>query len=123
MPHGNFHSQIARPLPESGPQIAGQLATVVRLRLNGAKHRGEEERGYVLIKEVTDQTCRAFHSRTEALIYREKDKSKGSIGAMLGDPFLLTMDERGIFLQGWEVGRDKEGELCQQVQIWLIRPL
>jgi hypothetical protein len=48
----------------AGSAIAGQLASVVRLRLNGAKHRGAEERGYVLIQEVADQICRAFYSRS-----------------------------------------------------------
>lgn len=98
-------------------------ASVVRLRLNGAKHRSEPEEGFIKVLEVADQTHRAFYSRSEAVLYRSEDISKGSIGPILGDPALLSWDQRGVFLQGWEPGSDEAGKPCQRVQVWLIRPI
>jgi len=98
-------------------------ASVVRLRLNGVKHRCELDEGFIVVSEVTDHTCMAYRARSEALLYRSDDRSRGAAGVPLFEPSLLHWDERGIFLQGWEIGIGTDGKSVQHVQIWVVRPL
>ena len=120
--NSGLHSQFASQLPESIQPAAGMWVTVVRLRRNGVKYKGDQEVGYLVLREVTDQRYRAFYSRSEALLYRQKDQSKGSIGAILCDPQLLRWDDRGVFIQGWEVCPDGDNPSSQRLQVWCVKP-
>jgi hypothetical protein len=87
------------------------------------KHRSAPEGGFLVVEEVTDLTARAFYSRSEAVLYRSDDRRKRSLGAILGDPALLRLDQRGIVIQGWKPDAGEDGQQCQRFQIWLIKPL
>lgn len=110
--------------PDTGPPpISGMRATIVRLRLDGAKHKCETEEGFVVVSEVTDHRCMGYHARSQAQLYRTEDRTTGHKGPPLFDPFLLSWDERGVFVQGWEIGIGEKGESLQRAQIWQIIPL
>jgi len=62
-------------------------------------------------------------SRSQLRLYRNADRQHGELLKTLHDAQVLQWDGRGIFIQGWEIELNSDGQQVQQVQIWCVTPL
>src|SRR5476649_2261523 len=64
-----MNSVLMPPLPGTGPPpIPGMRASVVRLHLDGVKHRCDPIEGFIVVSEVTDRKFRAYQTRSRCYI-------------------------------------------------------